>query len=124
MQISHNYCNNCLFSSVSQASYTHTDTRTHKAGLNSLVSLSQTVQAFAVLVDHTSTNQPFIVPSIVVMEKANVAQKGGEVVAKGCEPCKAPPWLASLNSHTLDSIENDQDLTHTMHYKGVQQAAL
>lgn len=81
--------------------------------LAGLVNLSGTGLASAVHVDHTSTHQLFIVPSTVVMERVNVAPRGEEMVAKSCGPCKAPPCLASLYSHTHTDLHVDIN-THNL----------
>lgn len=66
------------------------------------------------LVDHTSTHQPFIVPSTVVMETESMWHGGGGSGGQGLwgpGPCMAPPWLASfLLRHT-----HTHSFTHT-HY--------
>lgn len=42
--------------------------------------------ASAVLVDHTSTHQPFIVPSTAVMETESMWHRGGGSGGQGCGP--------------------------------------
>ena len=84
---------------TSYCTHAHTCARSCP-GLTSLVSLSWTVQASVELVDHTSTHQPFIVPSTVVMERVNVAQRGRKWWPRPVGPAKAPAWLASLCSRT------------------------
>lgn len=101
----------------------HTNAHTYTQscpGLTSFISPAWSIRASAVLVDHTSTHQPFIVPSTVVMETVNVARRRRRWWPRGsARPLHGWHFFTHTHIHACTLLHTtcvDLTLTHIYTY--------